>query len=788
MAKPGRNQPCPCGSGVKYKKCCLPGKQAAGADTASAEPVPEAAPFDLGAGLETLEGLYPHVDIALDADGGEVVVFDFQHDDELKLEVKRLAGRRFDWRARLWIVPVRPGLAGDVASILRRHSWLRPSEDLSRWLDGERRWAAEVSVVEDEGRGWFAAGTCAGSAPEELQRRATVRGRWLLLPLDRPSADLLVRLAGAELDDPARRCAEALRAGDPVPAAVLELGADEGGELRLELRVLWGFSLAHAFGELPHMQAGEWREDEVTFDIQAERLAVPADPALLDELDAFLDEWLELAVAEEAGAALVRMREERARADEVVALSAAADAELDVPGLGGTLHPFQRAGVRYALEQRRTFIADEQGLGKTIQALAAIHADGAYPAAVVCPASMKLVWEREARSWLPGRDVAVVHGRSGEGWTRAGAGGADVVVLNYEIAEAHLERLTGRELRAVVFDESQYCKDPRRKRTKAAIELSRGADPEALRLALTGTPILNRPSELPSQLRLLDRLGDFGSGARVSRRFRGQEGLERLHWHLRAHCYVRRLKADVLPQLPPKGMATVPVELDNEREYRLAEEDVVAWLQAQPLDLRTLEARVASALRAEQLVRLGYLRKLAARGKIASALAWIEDFLSSGESLVVFAHHREVQTALCRRFPDAAHLLGSDDAGERRDAVDAFQDSDGPPLIVCSMQVASQGLTLTRASNVAFLELDWTPARHDQAEDRCHRIGQESAVTAWYLLAPDTIDESMADVLERKRGVIGAVTDGRAIEDQGMLAAVVQELRAKGAGERLAAA
>ena len=76
------------------------------------------------------------------------------------------------------------------------------------------------------------------------------------------------------------------------------------------------------------------------------------------------------------------------------------------------------------------------------------------------------------------------------------------------------------------------------------------------------------------------------------------------------------------------------------------------------------------------------------------------------------------------------------------------------------MKAASQGITLTRASNVAFLELDWTPARHDQAEDRLHRIGQESAVSAWYLLAPNTIDETMAELLERKRSLIDAVTDG----------------------------
>jgi SWI/SNF-related matrix-associated actin-dependent regulator 1 of chromatin subfamily A len=252
-----------------------------------------------------------------------------------------------------------------------------------------------------------------------------------------------------------------------------------------------------------------------------------------------------------------------------------------------------------------------------------------------------------------------------------------------------------------------------------------------------------------------------------------------LHWHLRSRCFVRRLKADVLPQLPAKTRAVVPVELDNEPEYRLAERDVVAWLQSQPLDLRELDAKVAAALRAERLVRLNALKLLAARGKLHAALGWIHDFCSSGERLVVFAHHREIQRAVLERFPAALHILGADTPGTRDRALREFQapDADGNQLIVCSIEVAGQGLTLTRSSNLVFLELDWTPAKHDQAEDRCHRIGQQDAVNASYLLAAGTIDETISKLLERKRAVIGAVTDGLEEDEEGVLDALVRELR-----------
>jgi len=146
---------------------------------------------------------------------------------------------------------------------------------------------------------------------------------------------------------------------------------------------------------------------------------------------------------------------------------------------------------------------------------------------------------------------------------------------------------------------------------------------------------------------------------------------------------------------------------------------------------------------------------------------------------VVFAEHVAIQKAVMKRFPGAVHIFGADSAEKRREAVDDFQDEDGPRLMVCSMKAASQGITLTRASNVAFLELDWTPARHDQAEDRLHRIGQESAVTAWYLLAPDTIDETMAELLQRKRGLIDAITDGQVRDEERMVEAVVRDLRGR---------
>jgi SWI/SNF-related matrix-associated actin-dependent regulator of chromatin subfamily A-like protein 1 len=569
----------------------------------------------------------------------------------------------------------------------------------------------------------------------------------------------------------AKRCVAALEDGRPAPPAVLELSTVHE-EPTFVLAAGHDAESVEAFaslrGALPRLARRAAAREH------AQLPAIRADPFCVPELDSLLGDrgiWVD----PDALTVLQDIREQHARAAGLVALSAATDARLEVPRLGGELKPFQRAGVRYLLSQRRAFLADEQGLGKTIEAIATLEADGAYPAVVVCPASLKLNWMRELAHWLPGRSAQALTG-NGSG---APIPSADVTVINYDIVAARLAELCALAPQALVLDESHHCKNAAAKRTQAVQRLSTVVPREGLVLALTGTPVVNRPAELISQLRILGRLEDFGSGARFGQRFRGPDAHLRLHWHLRARCFARRLKADVLPQLPAKTRAVVPVELDNESEYRLAERDLVAWLQTQPLDLRELDAKVAAALRAERLVRLNALKLLAARGKLHAALTWIHDFCSSGERLVVFAHHREIQRAVLSRFPRALHVIGEDSHGARDAAVRAFQaeDSVENQLIVCSIEVAGQGLTLTRSSNVVFLELDWTPAKHDQAEDRCHRIGQQDAVNASYLLAAGTVDETISTLLERKRAVIGAVTDGREEDEEGVVDALVRELR-----------
>ena len=690
----------------------------------------------------------------------QIVVLAFPYDASIVNVVRGIPGRRFDWDRREWWAPVDDWVGVHVLGVIDRFPDLTASDEVVEWLAAiERRWIGVVGATRYDGRGWWTLSTRAGGPPAELLEGSITRADGALLaPLTRAGAEALAAQETLRIDAGARRCVEALLSGVEPPPARLTAARTFDGE-RLRLDVLWDGDAGAAFGKLPGADARS--------------RTLPIDPWIVEPLDAFLA--LFGVVVDGAGRlALDALREEHAAAIATIRSSRAVSGEplAAVAGvLGGELAPFQWAAVRYALDARRCFLADEQGLGKTVEALATLEADGAFPAIVVCPASLQAQLAARDRALAaapqrrprrgPGRGRA--DGRRHDPQLRdrrraprgartaqaARARRRRVALLQEPAGQAHAGGATARGVR-------------RRRRAAARAERDAGAQPRrGARLAAAR----HRAAE------------DFGSGAQFARRFRGELSEERLHWHLRRRCFVRRLKSEVLPQLPAKRQVVVPVALSNASEYRLAERDVIAWLRSQPLDLRELQAKIAATLRAQRLAQLGTLQRLAARGKLAASLTWIADFLASGEPLVVFARHLEVQAALIERFPDAAHLLGRDSATARAAAVDAFQSADGPQLLIGATRVAGQGITLTRASNVAFLELEWTPAMHDQAEDRCHRIGQHDAVTAWYLLAADTIDETMAELIQRKRGVIAAVTDGRQLDGDGLVEAVVRELR-----------
>jgi superfamily II DNA or RNA helicase len=532
---------------------------------------------------------------------------------------------------------------------------------------------------------------------------------------------------------------------------------------------------------------------------------VPGTGKALEGLVAFIDAHAEFVCLPRVKA---QIRQQSARLAQRAQAATAKSAALSIEGLGGELRPRQLAAVAYAQEVGfRVLIGDEVGLGKTPEALAMLHVTSALPALILCQASLKYNWLDEVRRWLPGRTVSILEGEQ----SRPGDYAAEIMIINYDLLQPRLPALLAAfqqrgGLGAIIADESQLIKNRDAQRTQAALAVAEGVP---VRLGLTGTPVLNRPIELASQLEFIGRLDDFGGwwafvsrycGARPTGHgwdFNGASNTEELHQLLKETCYIRRLKRDVMAELPPIQEEVVRIDIDNREEYQRAERDTIRWLREQvaqdqallaslsglPEDLRRqmLQERMRSkeerARRTLQLARIEALKQVAVRGKLAALHTWIDTFLSSGEKLVVFAVHIELQRILLGWYPDAARILGDMESEERFANVRRFQNDPACQLMVCAHKAAKEGNTLTAASNVALLELLWTPADIDQPIGRVHRETQKaSSVTLWYLLAARTIEVTIARLIEAKRKVVNAVTDGAPLSPESQ--SVFEELLA----------
>jgi SWI/SNF-related matrix-associated actin-dependent regulator 1 of chromatin subfamily A len=445
---------------------------------------------------------------------------------------------------------------------------------------------------------------------------------------------------------------------------------------------------------------------------------------------------------------------------------------------GLSLYEFQKQGLTELVRlDGRALLADEMGLGKTIQAIAymALNLDQ-RGAIVVVPASLKLNWEREIKKWMPREKIQVVFG-CGKQLT------GDIIIINYDILGKYTDAIRAYNPALIILDECHMVKNLKAKRTKAVRDICKGVKHI---IALSGTPIVNRPIEFYSTLSLLAPQM-FNSYYRFAQEFcspetnrfgttyKGSSNTEKLNEILKKSFMIRRLKKDVLKDLPPKVRTVVPIDIENRAEYNEAEEDLIAWLESIGED-----EKAERAARAEAIVKTNALKQLVAKGKMSAACEWIENFIQE-EKLVVFCIHHATIDLLMERFGDrAVKLDGRDKPEDRQRAVDEFQGNEDVRLFVGNIKAAGTGITLHAASATAFVEMGWTSSDHDQAEDRVHRIGQMSdSVNAYYLLGADTIEEEIAGLIDKKRTVLDAVLDGHVTEEEAMIAELMKKLRRK---------
>lgn len=431
------------------------------------------------------------------------------------------------------------------------------------------------------------------------------------------------------------------------------------------------------------------------------------------------------------------------------------------------LYPYQESGVAKTLEMKRCINGDEMGLGKTGQAIVSVARAKATPCLVICPASLKINWEREVENFTDLRPLILNDAvKSTFPYFIGQLNLYDVVIVNYESLRKYfvVKAEKGAKLKDIVFqdvikqfksviiDESHRCKNPSTATARFVMGICDGK--EYINM-LTGTPIVNDTMDLATQLCILGRIGDFGGYSNFVNQYSEGKHLSELNAILHNSCYFRRGKREVLKDLPDLTRSKVITELSNQEEYDLCENDLRSWL----MDYRKLtDAEAKKKMRMQALVKFMNLRKLAGQGKVESAISFIKD---SSEQIVVFAEHHDIVDALLEELPDAVCVTGRQNAIQKQAAIDAFQ-AGQRKVIICSIQAAGVGLTLTASSNVLFVNLPWTMAALSQCEARCHRNGQKNAVNSWILIGSrgekETIDSYLYYLIMKKGSMASRVT------------------------------
>src|SRR6476661_5395929 len=439
----------------------------------------------------------------------------------------------------------------------------------------------------------------------------------------------------------------------------------------------------------------------------------------------------------------------------------------------GLLYPHQADGVSFLISKGRAILGDDMGLGKTRQAIVGMQV--AAPTGmvlVVCPASLKLNWRREIRMVDPTAKIEVL------GIVDGAQADPRWVIVNYDLLARNAERLYEIQWAGVILDEAHFIKNNSQRTSHCLKLLGVSNNDPVIRprqvYLLTGTPLTNRPRDLFNLLRCVGHPA-ARSFLRFAKRYcdaykndygwvtSGASNLEELNL-LMKEVMLRRKKDEVL-DLPPKIRSWVPLAVENAAAIK-AQRSFAQWFAA---------SDASHPNDKNFLAQLTKVRVALHKAKHRAVEERIRDVISTDRKVVLFTaftdglkKHKAVFSGEC------VTISGSDNAEQRMQAVDRFQNDPEVRVAICNIIAGGVGITLTAATHVIFQDLDWVPANHLQAEDRAYRMGQTERVTVEYMLADGTLDVFIAELLEAKLRLINAVE-----ADDAPSASVLDELYEK---------
>jgi SNF2 family DNA or RNA helicase len=428
-------------------------------------------------------------------------------------------------------------------------------------------------------------------------------------------------------------------------------------------------------------------------------------------------------------------------------------------------------------------------LGKTAQALLAAEATKSFPLLVVVPNVVKRNWEREVDRWIPHRIASVVHG-DGDDLDAF----ADVVIVNYDILERHAGWASRFGFAGMVVDEAHFIKNRESQRSILVQKIAqaiRERHGNPLMIALTGTPLINEVEDFRMIWKYLGWIDDEKPMPLLMAKLEalGLSPADGGFFPEARQCVidmgiVRRRKADVAKDIPARRVADIPVELDDEYGRSIRESEralmqrlverydrIIAGRGDRPAGVDADIVRLVANSEVEESKQsetgdnvFAMVRRIG-QAKAALAADYTAQLAQNVGKVVFFAKHIDVMDAAEAHFAKAGiattSIRGDQSATARTAAIDAFTNDPNIKVIVCSLTAAGVGINLQVASNVVLAELSWTSAEQTQAIDRVHRIGQELPVTAWRILAAQTIDSRIADLIDSKAGLAARALDGQ---------------------------
>lgn len=466
-------------------------------------------------------------------------------------------------------------------------------------------------------------------------------------------------------------------------------------------------------------------------------------------------------------------------------------------------YPYQLQGIEKGVEWKRFINGDEPGLGKTLQSIATITRINAFPALIVCPSSLKENWRREWSEKFTNKRSMILTDKVAKTWhTYLKVGLIDVVIVNYESLKKYfvesIDIPEGKKLqlkyvkfrehinlfKSVVFDEIHKCKEITTMQAKLSRGLSKGKE---VIIGLTGTPVVNGPKDLASQVGIVERFDVFGNYKNFIERYceggRGAANLKELNFKMHSSFYFRRNKKDVLKDLPERTRQVMVCDISTRREYDKAKNEFVTYLKEMK---GCTDQEVRKKMKAQFIVQLGILKGISAKGKLESVFEWVDEIIGSGEKVILFCSLREIGNKILERYGKSFVAIRGDIVGDARQAaIDTFQKckkcgmlhqdhhtadhdyiNNDVKGIVVSIKAGSVGVTLTASSRIGFIEFPWHDADCDQCESRAHRNGQRNSVSSTYFLGDKTVDHYCYDIIKNKRSIAKQVSGQDDIDEE----------------------